>query len=83
MFKKIINIYKGFEKITYKILKNGLMFCLFLSLISIFILLTYMFVFTSPFLYYIGLNLFKISLIFSIEFIICSFVIDGIKKELI
>lgn len=83
MFKKIIESYKGFEKITCKILKLGLLFCLSLAIISIAILLTYNLTGHSPFLYNIGLALFKLSLIFGIEFVICSFVTDGIKKQLI
>ncbi len=83
MFKKIMESYKGFEKITCKILKSGLTFCLALCIISILILLTYNLTGHSPVLYNIGLSLFKLSLTFGIEFIICSFVSDGIKKQLI
>lgn len=83
MFKKILENYKNFEKITYKILKNGLKFCLVLCIISISILLTYNLFILSPSIYYIGITLFRLSLIFGIEFIICGFVTDGIKKQLI
>ena len=83
MIKKIFNIYKSFEKITYKIMNNGLKFCFILCLISVFILLTYDLNIQSPFIYYIGISLFRLSLIFGIEFIICGFVIEGIKKQLI
>ena len=83
MFKKIMDIFKNFDKLTHKILKYGLHFCFMLCLISGFVLLTYEFAFSAPFVYYIGINLFRLSLIFGIEFIICSFVVDGIKKELI
>jgi hypothetical protein len=83
MFKKILENYKNFEKITYKILKNGLKFCLALCMISISILFTYDLFILSPSIYYVGITLFKLSLIFGTEFIICGFVIDGIKKQLI
>ena len=83
MFKKILDIYKSFEKITCKILKNGLKFCSILCLTSIGILLTYILLFHSPLIYYIGINLFKLSLIFATQFIICSFITDGIKKQMI
>ena len=83
MFKKILDIYKSFEKITCKILKNGLKFCSILCLISISTLLTYILLFHSPLIYYIGINLFKLSLIFATQFIICSFITDGIKKQMI
>lgn len=83
MFKKLLESFKNFDKLTYKILKHGLNFCFAICLISVFILLTYELVFTTPFIYYIGISLFRLSLIFGIEFIICSFVVDGIKKQLI
>ena len=38
---------------------------------------------SSPFVYYIGISLFKISLIFGIEFVMCGFIVEGIKKQLI
>ena len=83
MIKKIITYYKNLDKITYKILYKGLAFCFLLALISTSILISYMLFFENPFIYYIGINLFRLSLIFSVEFIICSFVVDNIKKQLI
>ncbi len=83
MFKKIVDTYKNFEKITYKILKNGLIFCLSLCVLSCLILLTYTLFFANPLYFYIGIKLFKISLIFGIEFVVCSFVVDEIKKQLV
>lgn len=83
MFKKILDSYKGFEQITNKILKGGLNFCFILCLFSVSILLTYNLFVPSPIVYYIGISLFRLSLIFGIEFIICGFVTDRIKKELI
>lgn len=82
MIKNLITSFKNFDKKTNKILKYGLYFCFILCTISIFILITYNFIFAIPFLYYIGLSLFKLSLVFGIEFIICSLVVDGIKKEM-
>lgn len=83
MFKKIFNMYKEFEKITIKILNNGLKFCFVLSFFSSIVLLYYILIFQTPILFYIGINIFRLSLIFAAEFIICSFVADGIKKQLI
>ena len=82
MFKKIIDTYKNFEKTTNSIIKIGLRFCVFLCLISISILVTYL-ISKVPLTYYIGISIFRLSTIFSIEFIICGFVVDKIKKELI
>lgn len=83
MLKKLIENFKNFDKITFKILKHGLNFCFIICVLSVFTLLTYELIFTSPLIYYIGISLFRLSLIFGIEFIICSFVVDGIKKQLI
>lgn len=81
--KKIINNFKSLDKITYKIMKYGLTFCFAVCISSVLILFTYDFAFPSPFMYYIGINLFKLSLIFGIEFVICGFIVDGIKKQMI
>lgn len=83
MIKKLIDCYKNFEKITCKILKHGLKFCFILCLFSILMLLTYDSLLTTPILYHIGLSLFRLSIIFGIEFLICAFVVDGIKKQTI
>ena len=83
MIEKLCNIYKNFEEITRKILRNGLLFCFGLCVFSSLILFIYTTYITTPIAYYIGINLFKLSLFFGIEFIICSLVIDGIKKQLI
>ena len=83
MFKNLLENFKNFDKITFKILKYGLNFCFIICIISVSILLTYDLFFPSLFMYYIGIGLFKLSLTFGIEFIICSFVVDGIKKQLI
>ena len=82
MFKKIIDTYKNFEKTTNSIIKTGLRFCIFLCLISISILLTYL-ISKEPLTNYVGISILRLSIIFSIEFIICGFVVDGIKKQLI
>lgn len=82
MLKKILETYKSFENTTNYIIKIGLRFCICLCVISISILVTYL---SSkvPITYYIGMSIFRLSIIFSIEFIICGFVVDGIKKQLI
>ena len=83
IIKKLIDNYKNFEKITVKILKHGLRFCSILCIFSVIMLLTYEAVFTTPILYYTGLSLFKLSIVFGIEFLICAFVVDSIKKQII
>lgn len=83
MLNKIIDVFKHLDKMTFKIMKHGLRFSSIICVLAVIILLTYDCTFPSPFIYYIGINLFRLSLIFGIEFIVCGFVVDGIKKELI
>lgn len=83
MIKTFINTYKNLDKKTLKILKNGFIFSFMLCLLAVFILLTYIFFFTFPTIYYIGLLMFQLSLSFAIEFIICAIVMDSIKKNII
>lgn len=83
MLKKFSKVFKNLDKLTYKIMYNGLKFCFAICILSVLILLAYSFAFTSPSTFYIGINLFKLSLIFAIEFVVCGFVVDSIKKQLI
>lgn len=83
MFNKLFDIFKKLDKKIFQIMNYGLKFCFAICLIAILILFTYICDFASPFIYYLGINLFKLSLIFGIEFIVCGFVVDGIKKQLI
>ena len=83
MIKKIIKSFKNLEKLTYKIMQNGFKFCFIICTISMCILFSYELISHSPFLYHIGITLFKLSLILGVEFIVCGFVIDGIKKQII
>lgn len=82
MLKKILETFKNLEKITYKIMKFGLKFCFCICIVSIITLITYNMFFTTPQLYYTGITLFRLSLIFAIEFIICGLSVDTIKKQL-
>ena len=83
IIKKLIECYKNFEKTTYKILKHGLRFCFILCMFSIFMLLIYDSFLATPILYHTGLALFRLSIIFGIEFLVCAFVVDSIKKQMI
>ena len=83
MFKKIINSFNNLDKLTKIIMSNGLIFSAFIGLVAIVLLFTYNFSFTFPILFTIGFVLFRLSLIFGIEFVICGFVVDGIKKQMI
>ena len=83
MINNIINNFKNLDRLVKKIMKQGLKFCSILGVISLIILVTYNLSFTIPILYTIGFILFKLSLIFGVEFIICGFAADKIKKQLI
>lgn len=83
MIKNIINNFKDLDKLTKKIMKNGLKFCSILGLIALFILITYNLSFTVPILFSIGFIMFKLSLVFGVEFIICGLVVDKIKAGVI
>lgn len=83
MINIIINSFKNLDKLVKKIMKIGLSFCSILTLISLIILITYNLSFTIPIVFTIGFILFKLSLIFGVEFIICGLSVDGIKKQII
>ena len=78
--QKIILELKNLDKDTYKIMKCGLLFSTFLSLISVAVLLFYIFLGIN-FLYYLGIVLIGTSFSFAVEFIICGIVVDFIRKK--
>lgn len=81
MFKFIHDSFKKLEKITSKIMFNGFKFCLILAIVATFILFTYKHFSLSPNIYYIGIALIKLVLYLFIDFVICGFVVDNIKKH--
>lgn len=83
MIKNIINNFKNLDKLTKVIMRNGLFFCFILGILSLIVLITYNLSFTTPIVFSIGFILFKLSLIFGVEFIICGLVVDKIKAEII
>ena len=78
--QKMISELKNLDKDTFKIMKYGLFFCSFISLVSVIILLTYIFL-GSSFLFYLGITLMKCSFTFSVEFVVCGIVVDFIRKR--
>ena len=83
MFNKIVDGFKSLDKLTKLIMNNGLKFCSLIGLFALILLVTYNFSVPIPILFYIGFITFKLSLIFGIEFVICGFVVDKIKKQMI
>ena len=82
MFKYILDTIKGIDKLTLKIIKYGFSFSLLVCIVSSIVLFTYDVLYKAPDLYYIGLSLFRLGLILYVEFIICGFAMDSIKKQL-
>ena len=83
MIKNIFSYFNKLDKKVKTIMKYGLYFCSILGVISLILLATYNLSISTPFLYIVGLSLFKISLIFGVEFIICGFAADKVKSQLL
>lgn len=81
MINNVFGVLNNLDKMTLKIMKYGLNFCFILCILSGLILLTYSLNISAPIFYYIGFGLFRLSLTFAVEFIICGIVVDGIKKQ--
>ncbi len=75
--KKLIN---NLDKLDLKIMKKGLLFCFAITCISIAILTSYLFV-HNLFLFELGFTILKLSLYFSVDFVVCGVVVDSIKKQ--
>lgn len=65
-----------------KIMHIGLIVSFVLCLISTFSLFTYETFYSIPTLFYIGISLFKTSLMFACSFFICGIGFDTIKNEI-
>ncbi len=74
--------FKKMEPSILSLVRSGVRFSSFISIISIVLLLTYDFVYTSPAVYYVGISLFRTSLFFMVGFVICGFAFNKIRKEL-
>ena len=83
MKNKIIDIINSLDSKTKVIIKSGFKFCTFLCVISLVLLVTYIFWFSTPLVFNVGIMIFQMSLLFSVEFLICGIVVDSLKKRLI
>ena len=81
MIKLLIKNYKNLDKKILHILKIGLSSSFIICLVSAMVLLTYMFFFTYPIIYYIGILGVVLGLNFAVSFIISATIIDDVKKE--
>ena len=82
MIKKFKEKVSNIDKKILKVMKLGFKCCLGLGFIACFILLTYHYNINSPDLYYSGILLAKSSLFFFVDFIVCGFAVDTIRKEM-
>lgn len=82
MRDKVSNIINSIDEKIKKIMKEGLIFCFVLAIISSVCLLTYNLFSVSITVYYIGFNLFKNSILFACMFFACGIGFDRIKKDL-
>ena len=76
--KKIKEFFLDLNKLDLKIMKNGLLFSLVVSVFGAFLLLINMIFVHTIILFEIGLAIIKLSLYFSLEFIVCGVIVDKI-----
>lgn len=80
--RQLLLEFKEMDHSILGLMKSGIRLSFGLSILSILILLTYDFIYTIPFVYYIGVSLFKTSLFFIVGFVICAFAFSKIQKEI-
>ena len=80
MLSMIINIFKNLDIKVKTIMKYGFIFSFYFCLLSIVILYTYHKLNEYIILFFIGTILFKTSLMFFADFIICGIAFDKILK---
>lgn len=81
MIKLIMNKFNNLDKKVKKIMVNGFKFSFIFCIMSILVLLYYIFS-NLPILYSAGTLLFKSSILFFVEFIIFGIGFDVIKKQM-
>lgn len=76
--KKIKNIFLDLNKLDLKIMKNGLLFSLVISVLGALLLFINIISVHTIILFEIGLAIIKLSLYFSVEFVVCGVIVDKI-----
>ena len=79
--RKLKKIFLDLNKLDLKIMKNGLMFSLVISVLGATLLLINMISVHTIILFKIGLAILKLSFYFEVEFIVCGFIVDKILYE--
>ncbi len=82
MIKNCLDRFRNLDVLIKKIMKSGFIFSFFVSIVAILILLTYSTYYISPDLFYVGISLFKTSIMFTVAFIIGGIAFDTIKKQI-
>ncbi len=82
MIENLIHTIKNFDLKIKKIMTNGLYFSLFVSIIATIILIYYISFSHYNFIYYIGIEIMKLSFTFGSAFFASALAIDTIKKDL-
>jgi hypothetical protein len=82
MVNKLITELKNIENSIKKIMFKGFTFSFLVCLLSIFILLVHILYPTSHIVYKSSLILFRTGLLFAVQFLVCAFVMNKIKKEM-
>lgn len=83
MILEIINKFKTLNPKIRKIMRYGFCVSLIVCMTATLILYTYHRLYTVPLLFSVGTILFKTSLMFFVDFIICGFAFDTIQKQMI
>ena len=83
MLEMIKNKFKHLDLKVKNIMKHGFIFSLLFCLFSVLILYTYHRFYTVPIVFTVGTILFRTSLMFFVDFVICGIAFDTIKKQLI
>lgn len=81
MIKLLKDKFHTMEEKIKKIMHYGFIFSFMVCMVSMGLLITYE-LNANLDLYYLGLSVFRLSLFFAVEFIICAFAIDTIKKQI-
>lgn len=82
MAQKVYDYYLKLNVKVKNLMKSGFMFSMFVLIVSGLILCTYELFYGSPILYYVGLSLFKLSLIYFVTFLCFGFAFNKMIEEM-
>lgn len=82
MRDKVSNLFNSMDGKIKKLMKNGLIFCFVLAIVSSLFLLTYDLFYGSITIYYIGFYILKNSILFACTFFAFGIGFNRIKKEI-